>query len=133
MQEAIAADKPTLIACKTVIGLARRPNKGRRRHTAPLWGEEEVAAARRALGWSSPPFEIPDDIMSEWQGDWQNAAMTNRPAGWNDWKNIPDGRLLNVVKAALCPTDGTARLMIGWLKLQKRARQWRHVKPAVWS
>ena len=70
--------------------------------------------------------------MSEWRAIGKRGD--DEQAGWLErLKNIPDGRLLNVVKAALCPTDGTARLMIGWLKLQKRARQWRHVKPAVWS
>src|SRR5690606_8301645 len=35
-------------------------------HGAPL-GADEVAAARQQLGWSSAPFEIPNDITDAWR------------------------------------------------------------------
>ena len=52
-------ERPTLICCKTIIGFGA-PNKqgSESTHGAPL-GEDEVAAAREALGWHSAPFEIP--------------------------------------------------------------------------
>ena len=55
-------DKPTLICCKTVIGQGS-PNKAgtHKVHGAPL-GDEEIALTREAMGWTSPAFEIPDDI-----------------------------------------------------------------------
>jgi len=58
--------KPTLICCKTVIGFGS-PNKSASHdcHGAPL-GEEEVALVRKELNWSSPAFEIPEDIASAW-------------------------------------------------------------------
>jgi transketolase len=58
--------RPTLICCKTVIakGAPTKANTGAA-HGAPL-GEKEVAAAREALGWSHPAFEIPEHIYRGW-------------------------------------------------------------------
>jgi transketolase len=61
-----ANGKPTLICCKTVIGMGS-PNKAGTHdvHGAAL-GAAEVAATREALGWTSAPFEIPADIAASW-------------------------------------------------------------------
>jgi transketolase len=67
---AIAAAKadprPSMIACRSVIGYGA-PNKqgGHDVHDAPL-GEAEIAAARAHLGWSAEPFEIPEPIRAAW-------------------------------------------------------------------
>jgi transketolase len=83
------AERPTLIACRTTIGYGA-PNKAgtAATHGAPL-GAEEVAAARRQLGWPHPPFEIPPSILSVWRAfgargaalreAWE-ARLTARPA-----------------------------------------------------
>ena len=62
----LPVDAPALIACRTTIGFGS-PNKGGTAgsHGAPL-GEEEIAATREALGWSYPPFEIPEDVADIW-------------------------------------------------------------------
>ncbi len=59
-------DKPSLIICRTVIGFGS-PNKAGKEeaHGSPL-GEEEVALARKQLGWNEPPFVIPKDIYKAW-------------------------------------------------------------------
>jgi transketolase len=58
--------RPTLICCKTIIGFGSPAKQGTAGcHGAPL-GDKEIAAARQQLGWSSPPFEIPEDIASAW-------------------------------------------------------------------
>lgn len=59
-------NRPTLICCKTVIGFGS-PNKAGKEecHGAPL-GEEEIALARKELGWEYPAFEIPQEIYSAW-------------------------------------------------------------------
>ncbi|WP_340120138.1 transketolase [Pelagibius sp. 7325] len=68
--DAIAAakrsDRPSLIACKTVIGYGA-PNKqgSAATHGSPL-GEAEIAAARRQLGWCHGPFEVPEHIRHGW-------------------------------------------------------------------
>jgi len=60
------SDKPTLICCKTIIGKGS-PNKAGTHdvHGAPL-GDKEIEAARAAMGWTSPPFEMPQEVYKAW-------------------------------------------------------------------
>ena len=65
--EAAKADpRPSMIACRTVIGFGA-PNKqgGHDVHGAPL-GAEEIAAARAFLDWPHAPFEIPSELTAAW-------------------------------------------------------------------
>ncbi len=73
--------RPTLIACKTVIGFGA-PNKqgGAGVHGAPL-GNDEVAAARRNLDWNEPAFVIPDDIREAWDATDRGARVEQQ---WAD-------------------------------------------------
>lgn len=74
------ASRPTLICCKTVIGFGAPKKQGTAgAHGAPL-GEEEIAAARKVLGWEPPPFVIPAEIASAW-----NARTRGKDAesAWN--------------------------------------------------
>jgi transketolase len=59
-------DKPTLICCKTIIGMGS-PNKADTHdvHGAAL-GNDEVAATREHIGWNYPPFEIPQHVYEAW-------------------------------------------------------------------
>lgn len=60
-------DRPTMIACRTVIGFGAPNKQGTAAtHGAPL-GDEEIAAARKELGWDAEPFVIPDDILDAWR------------------------------------------------------------------
>lgn len=63
----IEETRPSLIACRTTIAYGA-PNKGgtNKAHGAPL-GSEEIKAVRAELGWSSPAFKIPEDILSNWR------------------------------------------------------------------
>jgi len=74
-------ERPTLICCRTIIGFGA-PNKqgSESTHGAPL-GADEVAAARKELGWEAPPFEIPADIAAAWDARERGAAEENR---WNE-------------------------------------------------
>ena len=67
IEAARGSDRPSFIACRTTIGKGAPTKAGTAAtHGAPL-GPEEVAGARKALDWSSPPFEIPEDILSAWR------------------------------------------------------------------
>jgi transketolase len=79
-QAVLANGKPTLICCRTIIGKGS-PNKGGTHdvHGAAL-GAAEVAATREALGWTSPPFEIPADITEAWNAVARGEAAE---AAWN--------------------------------------------------
>jgi transketolase len=72
--------KPTLLACRTIIGFAA-PNKAGTAgsHGAPL-GPAEAAAAKAALGWTAPAFTVPDDLASAWQQAGARGATPRR--GW---------------------------------------------------
>ncbi len=65
--EARADPRPSLIACRTIIGFGAPNKQGTAAtHGAPL-GAAEVAAARERLGWPWPPFEIPEPIAAAWR------------------------------------------------------------------
>lgn len=59
-------NKPTMICCKTVIGMGS-PNKANTHavHGAAL-GDEEIAATRPHIGWNYLPFEIPQEVYEAW-------------------------------------------------------------------
>ncbi len=62
-----SADRPTLIACKTIIGFGSPSKQGTSGvHGSPL-GAEEIAKARDVLGWHHAPFVVPDDILNAWR------------------------------------------------------------------
>jgi len=70
-------DKPSLIACKTIIGFGS-PNKAgtAASHGAPL-GDDEITATREALNWPYLSFEIPEAVSSAWRrvGAMKSAKM----------------------------------------------------------
>ena len=74
-------DRPSFIACSTVIGFGA-PNKAgtAATHGAPL-GEDELAASRANLNWPHAPFVIPDEIEFAWR-----AAGTRNADSYDDWQ-----------------------------------------------
>ncbi|MBU1253138.1 MAG: transketolase, partial [Alphaproteobacteria bacterium] len=74
IDEAVADERPSLIACRTVIGKGAPGKQGTSAtHGAPL-GDEEIAAARKELVWDSHPFELPEQVEADWR------ATANRGA-----------------------------------------------------
>jgi transketolase len=72
--------RPTIICCKTKIGYGAPNLAGSEKtHGSPL-GVEESAAAKKALGWSHAPFEMPSDIYEAWNAE--EAGLTNE-LYWN--------------------------------------------------
>jgi transketolase len=61
------ADRPSMIACKTIIGFGAVNKQGTSGvHGSPL-GADEIAVARKTLGWDAAPFVIPKDIAAAWK------------------------------------------------------------------
>jgi transketolase len=60
-------DKPSMISCRTIIGFGLPTKAGTQKAHSDAPGEEEIAGARTLLGWTSPPFEIPDNLLTAWR------------------------------------------------------------------
>ncbi|MGQ3286292.1 transketolase [Sphingopyxis sp.] len=79
---ALADPRPSLIACRTIIGFGAPNKQGTSAtHGAPL-GADEIAAARMELGWTAEPFVIPADIASAWAAFGEKGKKLH--AEWND-------------------------------------------------
>jgi transketolase len=73
-------DKPSLIACRTVIGYGAPSKAGTAAtHGAPL-GEQEIAGTRETLGWRHKPFEVPKPILASWR-----ATGARHRASYDAW------------------------------------------------
>ena len=67
LAEAQSSDRPVMIACRTIIGYGAPNKQGTAAtHGSPL-GPDEIAAARKQLGWEHPPFVVPDAILDVWR------------------------------------------------------------------
>ena len=74
IDEAVADQRPSLVACKTIIGKGSPNKQGTSAtHGAPL-GEDEISAARNVLGWDARPFEVPEQVLSDWRGAGERSA-----------------------------------------------------------
>jgi transketolase len=70
--------KPTIIACRTIIGFSAPTKAGTAgSHGAPLGGKE-IEAAKSALGWNHPPFEVPEGLKTRWEEAGRRGAGTRR-------------------------------------------------------
>jgi len=82
LSKAQVATKPVLIACKTIIGKGAPTKAGTAStHGSPL-GVDEIDATREALGWTSPPFEIPTSLLESWR-----AVGTRGQGGRKTWES----------------------------------------------
>lgn len=118
-------NKPSLICCRTTIACGAPGKAGSAKsHGAPL-GEEEIAGARKLLGWPHAPFEIPPDIKAAWdarkkgkkaEARWEKrfaeyaarypdlaVEFKNRTAGRlpENWLEIIDGHTAALQKAGI--------------------------------
>jgi transketolase len=67
IEQARNSDRPSLIACRTVIGFGAPNRQGSEKaHGAPL-GADEVARSRAALDWPHAPFQIPEPVIEQWR------------------------------------------------------------------
>lgn len=99
--------RPSLIACRTLIGKGSPNKQGTKApHGSPL-GAEEIVATRAALDWPYPAFEIPADILSAWRATGDVGAAAH--AQWNS-------RLAASSKAAEFKTAMAGDPGSAWLK-----------------
>jgi len=67
IEGALASDRPTLIACRTIIGLGAPTKAGTAAAHGSALGPKEAASAKQALGWNHPPFEVPEGLAEAWR------------------------------------------------------------------
>ena len=73
-----SSDRPSLIACRTIIGKGAPNLQGTEKtHGAPL-GDAEIAAARIAIDWPHRPFEVPEAIVETWRNVARRGADERR-------------------------------------------------------
>ena len=113
IEEARASDRPSLIACRTVIGFGAPNRQGTEKaHGAPL-GADEIARTRASLGWAYQPFEIPDHVVERWR-----KAGVRGQAARRDWiertrriSSVPRSPFHDALNRKL--PDGYAQAMTG--------------------
>ncbi len=66
IERAKASDKPSMIACKTIIGYGAPTKADSHASHGSALGATEIAGAREALHWPYPAFEIPEDVSTAW-------------------------------------------------------------------
>ena len=66
LTQAKKGNKPTMIACKTHIALGHAAQDTSKGHGA-LTDPAQMAAAKAAYGWTTGPFEVPEDIKNAWE------------------------------------------------------------------
>ncbi len=67
IKKSLASNKPSLISCKTIIGYGSPNKAGKASSHGAALGEDEVALVRKKLKWKHEPFNIPQNILSEWR------------------------------------------------------------------
>jgi transketolase len=73
--------RPTLVICRTVIGWGAPNKQGTEKVHGEALGPDEAAAARKFLGWTAPPFQVPDDIRAGWDARDVGARLEKQ---WRD-------------------------------------------------
>jgi len=67
IENAKKTNKPSFVACKTIIGFGSPNLAGSEKtHGAPL-GDDEVKKVKEKLNWKNNPFEVPKDILNNWR------------------------------------------------------------------
>lgn len=89
IEAAQAADAPSMIACRTVIGYGAPNKQGTASTHGAALGGDEVQATRDALGWPHAPFVIPNETLDGWRQAGARGARTL--ASWQDRLASVDG------------------------------------------
>ena len=115
LAEAVADPRPSLIACRTIIGWGAPNKQGTAATHGAALGKDEVAAARLQLVWDAEPFDLPEEIEAAWReagrrcageraswearlaADPQGAEFSRRMSG-----ALPAGEDIGARLAALC-------------------------------
>jgi len=120
-----SSDRPSLIACRTVIGKGAPTKAGlAASHGSPL-GAKEIAGARTALGWPHAPFEVPEPILAAWREAGTRGASAS--AAWRGRLERADDATRDALETALAgdlPGDLGAKVAAYKAKLSAERPKW---------
>jgi transketolase len=107
LEKAQSADRPVMIACRTIIGFGLPGREGTQKAHSDAPGADVVAGARKELGWEFPPFIVPDDLLNQWRAIGQTGvkefeAWKARKAASKHAKEFDD-TVNDVIPASLSP------------------------------
>ncbi len=71
---ALADERPSLVACRTIIGKGAPTKQGTSATHGAALGAAEVAAARLAMDWEAQAFTVPDDVLGTWRAAGRRGA-----------------------------------------------------------
>jgi transketolase len=71
-------DRPTMIACKTLISKGAGPKEGDPHSHGYTLFDNEIVASRVAMGWDAAPFTVPDDIAKAWKSVGRRGASVRK-------------------------------------------------------
>ncbi len=115
-----ADERPSLVACRTVIGKGAPNKQGTHNvHGSPL-GAEEIAAARMALGWEAPAFSIPRDVMADWRSLGAAGAEARKAWEARAAASPQGGELARRMAGDLPAGDEAAQAFAAWLDGSKK-------------
>ena len=71
-------DRPTMIACKTLISKGAGPREGDPHSHGYTLFDDQIADARTAMGWTAAPFTIPDEVLKPWRAAGRRGAKARK-------------------------------------------------------
>ena len=109
IETAKGSAKPTMIACKTIIGFGAPTLAGKPKAHGAITGDDEIAGVREAVGWAHDPFVIPDDVMQLWRNAGAEGAA-HREAWEGRLAKSVDGASFKAAMSGKLPDDFTAQM-----------------------
>jgi len=109
IETAKKSTKPTMIACKTIIGFGAPTLAGKAKAHGAITGDDEIAGVREAVGWAHEPFVIPDDVLSLWRNAGEDGAA-HREAWEGRLAKSSDAAAFNAAMSGELPSDFDAKM-----------------------
>ena len=101
--------KPTMIACKTIIGFGAPTLAGKPKAHGAITGDDEIAGVREAVGWTHDPFVIPADVLGLWRNAGEEGAA-HREAWQARLDKSADADAFNAAMSGELPADLTKKI-----------------------
>ncbi len=116
LDEAVADDRPSIVACRTIIGKGAPTKQGTSKtHGSPL-GKDEVAATREAIGWSHDPFVIPEDVLTAWRSTAERGTQARAEWGQRLDSHADKDEFTRRMQGRLPENDEAAKVFTSWLQ-----------------